>query len=93
MDVARKSEREEKGKGGWKFEHPHENLTVKWLEQERSSTDEFSYLDSSGDIAMDLSSSAKHEKKRLCLNGGRPQPKLKEGDHWGAGTEQKTTLQ
>ncbi|XP_053140421.1 visual system homeobox 1 [Hemicordylus capensis] len=63
MDVTRKPESEEKGNGGWKSEHPDEELRIKQVEQERSTTDKFSSMDNSEDIAIDLSSTAKHEKK------------------------------
>ncbi|XP_077191369.1 visual system homeobox 1 [Paroedura picta] len=79
MDVSRKPESEEKGNGGWKSERSDEELKNKEIEQERSSSDKFHSMDYSEDIAIDLSSTAKHEKKsstlRQCLSGG-PQPKM-----------------
>lgn len=83
MDVSRKPEIEGKGNGVWKSEHTDEELKNKETDQERSSSDKFRSMDNSDDIAIDLSSTAKHEKKsstlRQCLNGG-PQPKMKDGE-------------
>ncbi|XP_015283159.1 PREDICTED: visual system homeobox 1 [Gekko japonicus] len=83
MDVSRKPESEEKGNGGWKSEHSDEELKNK-EKQERSSSDKFRSMDNSEDIAIDLSSTARHEKKsstlRQCLSGG-PQPKMKDSEH------------
>uniref|UniRef100_A0A8D2KZT9 Visual system homeobox 1 n=1 Tax=Varanus komodoensis TaxID=61221 RepID=A0A8D2KZT9_VARKO len=74
MDISRKPESEEKGNGTWKSELPDEDLKMKPLEQERTSADKFSSIDNGEDIAMDLSSTAKHEKKnstlRQSLSGG-----------------------
>ncbi|KAJ6667030.1 hypothetical protein lerEdw1_019033 [Lerista edwardsae] len=84
MDGPRKLESEEKGNGGWKSEQPDEDLRMKQVGQERNSTDQFSSMDNSEDTAIDLSSTAKHEKKsstlRQCLSGGQ-QPKMKTGEH------------
>ncbi|XP_048375500.1 visual system homeobox 1 [Sphaerodactylus townsendi] len=85
MDISRKSDCEEKGDGGcWKSEHPGEEFKNKQTEQERSSSDKFHSMDNSEDIAIDLSSTAKHEKKgntlRQCLSGG-PQPKMNDSKH------------
>ncbi|XP_028580842.2 visual system homeobox 1 [Podarcis muralis] len=84
MDVTTKPESEEKGNSDWKSQRPEEELKIKQVEQERSSTDKFTSMDNSDDIAMDLSSTAKHEKKhdtlRQCLSGG-PQPKMKDSEH------------
>lgn len=83
VDGPRKPESEEKN-GGWKTEHPDEDLRLKQVGQERNSTDQFSSMDNSEDIAIDLSSTAKHEKKsstlRQCLSGGQ-QPKMKASEH------------
>ncbi|XP_054855481.1 visual system homeobox 1 [Eublepharis macularius] len=84
MDVSRKPETEEKGNGGWKYEYPEEEFKYKQTEQERNSNDKFHSMDNSEDTAIDLSSTAKHEKKsstlRQCLKGG-PQPKVKDSEH------------
>ncbi|XP_042328751.1 visual system homeobox 1 [Sceloporus undulatus] len=84
VDVPRKSENEEKGNGGWKSEHPEEELKMKPEEQERSFTDKFSSMDNSEDIAMDLSSTAKQEKKSSTLRqsmSGASHLKIKDSEH------------
>ncbi|KAH0622834.1 hypothetical protein JD844_025554 [Phrynosoma platyrhinos] len=83
MDVPRKPENEEKGNGGWKSEHTEEELKMKPEEQERSFTDKFSSIDNSEDIAMDLSSTAKQEKKSSTLRqslSGASHPKIKDSE-------------
>ncbi|XP_062981449.1 visual system homeobox 1 [Elgaria multicarinata webbii] len=84
MDVPRKPESEEKGNDSWKSERPDEELKMKQIEQERDSSDKFSSMDNSEDIAIDLSSTAKQEKKnstlRQSLNGGS-QPRMKDSEH------------
>ncbi|XP_061481613.1 visual system homeobox 1 [Rhineura floridana] len=77
VDVTTKPKREEKENGDWKSERPEEELKIKQVEQQRSSTEKLSSMDNSEEIAMDLSSTAKHERKnstlRQCLNGGPSQ--------------------
>nr|XP_056709264.1 visual system homeobox 1 [Euleptes europaea] len=84
MDIPRKPDYEDKGSGGWKSEHSGEEFKNKHTEHERSSSDKFRPMDNSEDIAIDLSSTAKHEKNsntlRQCLNGGS-QPKMKDSQH------------
>uniref|UniRef100_A0A8D0C173 Visual system homeobox 1 n=1 Tax=Salvator merianae TaxID=96440 RepID=A0A8D0C173_SALMN len=81
MDSTTKPESQEKGNGSWKSERPDEELKAKQVEQERGAISKFGSMDDSEDTAMDLSSTAKHEKKshtlRHCLSGG-PQPKVKD---------------
>ncbi|XP_060610520.2 visual system homeobox 1 [Anolis sagrei] len=83
VDVPRKSENEEKGNVVWKSELPEEELKIKPEEQEQNSTDKFSATDNSEDIAMDLSSTAKQEKKSSTLRqslSGASHPKIKDSE-------------
>lgn len=84
VDSPRKSESEEKGNGGWNSEQHDEELRMKQIGQEKISPDKFSSMDNSEDIAIDLSSTAKHEKKssglRQYLSGGQ-HPKMKNSEH------------
>ncbi|XP_063145963.1 visual system homeobox 1 [Candoia aspera] len=82
ISITRKPENEEKGNGSWKSEHPEEELKIKQIESERNPTNKLISMDSSEDIAIDLSSTAKQEKKSSNMNlGGGPQPKMKDAEH------------
>nr|XP_020650437.1 visual system homeobox 1 [Pogona vitticeps] len=84
MDIPRKMETEEKGSTGWKSEYSEEELKMKHTDQERGSADNFSSMDNSEDIAMDLSSTAKQEKKSSMLReslAAGPQLKMKDNEN------------
>ncbi|KAL7987244.1 hypothetical protein Chor_006163 [Crotalus horridus] len=82
INIIRKPENEEKGNGSWKSEHPEEEFIIKQTEYERNPTNKLISTDSSEDIAIDLSSTAKQEKKISNLSfGGSPQPKMKDAKH------------
>ncbi|XP_059576247.1 visual system homeobox 1 isoform X1 [Alligator mississippiensis] len=70
MEVTRRSENEEKVMDNWRSEHAEEELKVKQGDQQRSS-DKLCTMDTSEDTAIDLSSTAKQEKRstlRQCLS-------------------------
>ncbi|XP_020842917.1 visual system homeobox 1 [Phascolarctos cinereus] len=63
MDVTRKSGGEEKLSENWSYEHPEEDMKSKCGEPQLSS-EKVNLMDSSEDIAIDLSRTAKQEKKK-----------------------------
>lgn len=82
INITRKPENEEKGNSSWKSEHPEEEFKIKQTEYERNPANKLISMDSSEDIAIDLSSTAKQEKKISNLSfGGSPQPKMKDAEH------------
>lgn len=84
IDIPRKPETEEKGSTGWKSEHTEEEFKLKQTDQERGSADKFNSMDNSEDIAMDLSSTAKQEKKSSMLReslAAGPQLKMKDNEN------------
>ncbi|ETE70167.1 Visual system homeobox 1, partial [Ophiophagus hannah] len=75
-------ENEEKGNGIWKSEHPEEEFKFKQTEYERNPANKLISMDSLEDTAIDLSSTAKQEKKSSNLSfGGGPQTKMKDAEH------------
>ncbi|XP_032071969.1 visual system homeobox 1 [Thamnophis elegans] len=82
INITRKPENEEKGNGIWKSEHPEEEFKIKQTEYERNPSNKLISMDSLEDTAIDLSSTAKQEKKSSNLNfGGGPQTKMKDAEH------------
>ncbi|KAM6459061.1 visual system homeobox 1 [Liasis olivaceus] len=82
VNITRKPENEEKGNGSWKSEHPEEELKIKQIESERNPSNKLISTDSSEDIAIDLSSTTKQERKSSNLSlGAGPQPKMKDAEH------------
>ncbi|XP_070584891.1 visual system homeobox 1 [Erythrolamprus reginae] len=82
INIIRKPENEEKGNGSWKSEHPEEEFKIKQTEYERNPTNKLISMDGLEDTAIDLSSTAKQEKKSSNLNfGGGPQIKMQDSQH------------
>ncbi|XP_049689534.1 visual system homeobox 1 [Accipiter gentilis] len=75
MEVSRKAESQEKLADGWRAEQEEEELKGKQASSQRGS-DKLGPAKDSEDTAIDLSRTAKHEKRgvlRQCINGDPPQ--------------------
>lgn len=82
MEVSRKAESQEKLADGWRVEQEEEELSGKQDSSQRGSNTLGPAKDSE-DTAIDLSRTAKHEKKgvlRQCVNGDPP-TEQKDRDH------------
>lgn len=82
MEVSRKAESQEKLADGWRAEPDEEELQGKQASSQRSS-DKLSPTKNPEDTAIDLSRTAKHEKRsipRQCINGD-PATEQKDKDH------------
>ncbi|NXK23439.1 VSX1 protein, partial [Arenaria interpres] len=82
MEVSRKAESQEKLADGWRAEQEEEELKGKQASSQRGS-DKLGPAKDSEDTAIDLSRTAKHEKRgvlRQCLNGDPP-TEQKDRDH------------
>ncbi|XP_032039456.1 visual system homeobox 1 [Aythya fuligula] len=82
MEVSRKAESQEKLADGWRAEPDEEELQGKQASSQRSS-DKLSPTKNPEDTAIDLSRTAKHEKRsipRQCINGD-PAAEQKDKDH------------
>lgn len=82
MEVSRKAESQEKLADGWRAETDEEELQGKQASSQRSS-DKLSPTKNPEDTAIDLSRTAKHEKRsilRQCINGD-PAAEQKDKDH------------
>lgn len=82
MEVSRKAESQEKLADGWRVETDEEELQGKQASSQRSS-DKLSPTKNPEDTAIDLSRTAKHEKRsipRQCINGD-PAAEQKDKDH------------
>ncbi|NXK11955.1 VSX1 protein, partial [Herpetotheres cachinnans] len=74
MEVSRKAESQEKLADGWRAEQEEEELKGKQASSQRGS-DKLGPAKDSEDTAIDLSRTAKHEKRgvlRQCINGDPP---------------------
>uniref|UniRef100_A0A8B9D7G5 Visual system homeobox 1 n=1 Tax=Anser cygnoides TaxID=8845 RepID=A0A8B9D7G5_ANSCY len=82
MEVSRKAESQEKLADGWRVEPDEEELQGKQASSQRSS-DKLNLAKNPEDTAIDLSRTAKHEKRsivRQCINGD-PAAEQKDRDH------------
>ncbi|XP_054052533.1 visual system homeobox 1 [Rissa tridactyla] len=82
MEVSRKAESQEKLADGWRAEQEEEELKGKQASSQRGS-DKLGPEKDSEDTAIDLSRTAKHEKRgvlRQCINGDPP-TEQKDRDH------------
>ncbi|NXI36954.1 VSX1 protein, partial [Galbula dea] len=82
MEVSRKAERQEKVADGWRAEQEEEELKGKQASSQRGS-DKVGPAKDLEDTAIDLSRTAKHEKRgilRQCINGDLPMEQ-KDRDH------------
>ncbi|XP_071404179.1 visual system homeobox 1 [Pithys albifrons albifrons] len=82
MEVSRKAESQEKLADGWRMEQEAEELKGKQASSQRGS-DKLGPAKESEDTAIDLSRTAKHEKRgvlRQCINGD-PSPEQNDRDH------------
>lgn len=82
MEVSRKAESQEKLSDGWQAEQEEEELKGKQASSQRVS-DKLGPAKDLEDGAIDLSRTAKHEKRgilRQCINGDRPMEQ-KDSDH------------
>ncbi|NXO31356.1 VSX1 protein, partial [Cisticola juncidis] len=82
MEVSRKAESQEKLADGWRMEQEEEELKGTQASSQRGS-DKLGPAKDSEDTAIDLSRTAKHEKRgvlRQCLNGESP-PEHHDRDH------------
>lgn len=82
MEVNRKAESQEKRADGWRAEQEEEELKGKQASSQRGS-DKLGPAKDSEDTAIDLSRTAKHEKRgilRQCINGDPPMEQ-KDRDH------------
>ncbi|NWW95807.1 VSX1 protein, partial [Rhynochetos jubatus] len=82
MEVSRKAESQEKLADGWRVEQEEEELKGKQASSQRGS-DKLGPAKDSEDTAIDLSRTAKHEKRgvlRQCINGDPPTDQ-KDRDH------------
>uniref|UniRef100_A0A8C3KD70 Visual system homeobox 1 n=1 Tax=Calidris pygmaea TaxID=425635 RepID=A0A8C3KD70_9CHAR len=82
MEVSRKAESQEKLADGWRAEQEEEELKGKQASSQRGS-DKLGPAKDSEDTAIDLSRTAKHEKRgvlRQCINGDPP-TEQKDRDH------------
>ncbi|XP_059688951.1 visual system homeobox 1 [Gavia stellata] len=82
MEVSRKAESQEKLADGWRAEQEEEELKGKQASSQRGS-DKLGPAKDSEDRAIDLSRTAKHEKRgvlRQCINGDPP-TEQKDRDH------------
>ncbi|KAJ7419293.1 Visual system homeobox 1 [Willisornis vidua] len=82
MEVSRKAESQEKLADGWRMEQEAEELKEKQASSQRGS-DKLGPAKESEDTAIDLSRTAKHEKRgvlRQCINGD-PSPEQNDRDH------------
>ncbi|KFP18353.1 Visual system homeobox 1, partial [Egretta garzetta] len=82
MEVSRKAESQEKLADGWRVEQEEEELKGKQASTQRGS-DKLGPAKDSEDTAIDLSRTAKHEKRgvlRQCINGDPPMEQ-KDRDH------------
>nr|XP_013809781.1 PREDICTED: visual system homeobox 1-like [Apteryx mantelli mantelli] len=74
MEVSRKAESQEKSADGWREEQTEEDYKGKQASSQRSS-DKLGPVNVSEDMVIDLSRTAKHEKRsmlRQCINGDSP---------------------
>ncbi|KFR14974.1 Visual system homeobox 1, partial [Opisthocomus hoazin] len=82
MEVSRKAESQEKLADGWRAEQGEEELKGKQASSQKGS-DKLGSAKDSEDTAIDLSRTAKHEKRgvlRQCINGDPPMEQ-KDRDH------------
>ncbi|NWH81419.1 VSX1 protein, partial [Piaya cayana] len=82
MEVSRKAESQEKLADGWRVEQEEEELKGKQASSQRGS-DKLGPVKDSEDTAIDLSRTAKHDKRgilRQCINGD-PSAEQKDRDH------------
>ncbi|NXF04244.1 VSX1 protein, partial [Smithornis capensis] len=82
MEVSRKAESQEKLADGWRTEPEEEELKGKQASPQRGS-DKLSPTKDLEDTAIDLSRTAKHEKRdvlKQCINGA-PYPEQNDRDH------------